>query len=163
MYCENCGNKIDQSSKFCPSCGADLARPVAMENIQESNDVAITTSEEKTGVFNSIVSVVFFIAAFAIGRFLGLVVFLFIGAWALGEWFPKWYMKRDKVNTTLVKWIVWSNVLTWLLPPLGILTGFAALKFGDFFPAENKKYRIIAIIGLIASVLNALSGILINL
>lgn len=140
-----------------------MAKAATMKNPQESVEVETATPEKKTSVFNSIISVVFFIAAFAIGRFLGLVVFLFIGAWALGEWFPKWYMKSEKVNTTLVKWIVWSNLLTWLLPPLGVLTGFAALKFGDYFPAENKKYKTIAVIALVASVLNAISGILINL
>ena len=163
MYCENCGNKTSKDSKFCPSCGADLAKPIAMKNTQETNEVATAMPDKKTGVFNSIISVLFFIAAFAIGRFLGLVAFLFIGAWALGEWFPKWYMKREKVNMTLVKWIVWSNILTWLLPPLGVLTGFAALKFGDYFPSENKKYKTIAVIALIASVLNATSGVLMRL
>lgn len=163
MYCENCGNKIDKNSKFCPSCGADLAKSVTMKNTPENPEIGATTPDKKTSVFNSIISVVFFIAAFAIGRFLGLVVFLFIGAWALGEWFPKWYMKREKVNMTLIKWIIWSNILTWLLPPLGVLTGFAALKFGDYFPAENKKYKTIAVIALIASVLNAISGVLMRL
>jgi hypothetical protein len=163
MYCQNCGNKIKDENKFCSSCGADLSKSVAMKNTQESTETLTTAPDKTTSVFNTIVSVVFFIAAFAIGRFLGLVVFLFIGAWALGEWFPKWYMKREKVNMTLVKWIVWSNTLTWLLPPLGVLTGFAALKFGDYFPSENKKYKTIAVIALIASVLNAISGILMRL
>lgn len=163
MFCKNCGNKIATDSKFCPSCGADLAKPLEIKNTQENTEIEVAPIDKKKSVFNSIISVVFFIAAFAIGRFLGLVVFLFIGAWALGEWFPKWYMKREKVNMTLVKWIVWSNVLTWLLPPLGVLTGFAALKFGDYFPAENKKYKTIAVIALVASILNAISGVLMRL
>ena len=129
MYCQNCGNKTKDESKFCSSCGTDLTKSAVMKNTEESTEIVTTIPEKTTSVFGSIVSVVFFIAAFAIGRFLGLVVFLFIGAWALGEWFPKWYLKRDKISITLVKWIVWSNVLTWLLPPLGIATGFAALEF----------------------------------
>jgi len=163
MFCKNCGNKIATDSKFCPSCGADLAKPLEIKNTQENTEIEVASIDKKKSVFNSIISVVFFIAAFAIGRFLGLVVFLFIGAWALGEWFPEWYMKRKKVSMTLVKWIVWSNVLTWLLPPLGVLTGFAALKFGDYFPAENKKYKTIAVIALVASILNAISGVLMRL
>lgn len=161
MYCENCGNKTNPGSKFCSSCGADLIKPT--ENTQENIKVATIKPEQKTNIFGSIISIIFFIVAFVIGRFLGLVTFLFIGAWALGEWFPKWYMKREKVNMSLIKWIVWSNVLTWLLPPLGILTGFAALKFADYFPSENKKYKVIAIIALVASILNAISGVLMNL
>jgi RNA polymerase subunit RPABC4/transcription elongation factor Spt4 len=164
MYCQNCGNKIKEDAKFCSSCGTDLTKSVVMENTQEESAEIVATIPDKTAsVFNSIISVVFFIAAFAIGRFLGLVVFLFIGAWSLGEWFPKWYMKREKVNITLVKWIVWSNTLTWLLPPLGIATGFAALGLGNYFPGERKKYKTVAIIGIVASLLNALSGILMNI
>ena len=140
-----------------------MEKTEVMKNTQENTEV-VSTVKDKTSIFNSIISVISFIAAFIIGRFLGLVVvFLFIGAWALGEWFPKWYMKRRKVNTILVKWIVWSNILTWLLPPLGVLTSFATLKFGDYFPSENKKYKTIATIALTASILNAISGILINL
>ena len=163
MFCQNCGNKIKEDAKFCPSCGAGLAKSAVIKDSKEKIETTTATPDKKTSVFNSIISVVFFIAAFVIGRFLGLVTFLFIGAWALGEWFPKWYMKHEKVNLSLVKWIVWSNVLTWLLPPLGVLTGFAALKFADYFPSENKKYKIIAVIALVASILNAISGVLMNL
>lgn len=163
MFCQNCGNKIKEDAKFCPFCGADLAKSAVTKDYKEKIETTPVTPDKKTSVFNSIISVVFFIAAFVIGRFLGLVTFLFIGAWALGEWFPKWYMKREKVNLSLVKWIVWSNVLTWLLPPLGVLTGFSALKFADYFPSENKKYKIIAVIALVASILNAISGVLMNL
>lgn len=163
MYCQNCGNKIKEDAKFCSSCGTDLTKSAEIENTQESIETTPTLPDKATSIFNTIISVVFFIAAFAIGRFLGIVVLLFIGAWSLGEWFPKWYMKREKANMTLVKWVVWSNTLTWLLPPLGIATGFAALGFGDYFPGDRKKYRTIAIIGIVASLLNALSGILMNI
>ena len=163
MFCQNCGNKIKEDEKFCSSCGADLVKSAVIKDLEEKIETTTATPDKKTRVFNTIISVVFFIAAFAIGRFLGLVTFLFIGAWALGEWFPKWYMKREKVNLSLVKWIVWSNILTWLLPPLGVMTGFAALGFANHFPNDNKKYKIIAIIALIASFLNALSGVLMNL
>ncbi len=163
MLCENCGNKIDRSSKFCPSCGVDLAQSATMKSPKKNIRAVIAAPDEKSGTFNSIILIGFFIAAFAIGRLLGLVVFFFIGAWALGDWFPKWYMKREKVNMTLVKWMVWSNLFTWLLPPLGVFTGFAALKLGDYFPSESKKYKAIAVIALIASMLNVISGILMRL
>jgi hypothetical protein len=163
MFCENCGNKITIDSKFCPSCGVGLRKPLVMENAGENIETVVVKENKKSSAFNSIISIIFFIGAFVIGKFLGLVTFLFIGAWAFGEWFPKWYMKREKTNITLVKWIVWSNILTWLLPPLGVMTGFAALGFSNYFPADSKKYKTIAIIALIASFLNALSGVLMNI
>ncbi len=163
MYCQNCGNKTKEDSMFCSSCGTDLKKPVLIKDTQENAEITTNVSDKTTNVFNSIISVVFFIFAFVIGRFIGLVVILFVGAWSLGEWFPKWYMKREKVNVTLVKLIVWSNILTWLLPPLGIATGFTALGLSNYFPGERKKYKIVAIIGIVASLLNAISGVLINL
>jgi hypothetical protein len=165
MFCENCGNKITKDSKFCPSCGIDLQKPIIIKDSKENIETTVVKEDKKTSIFNSIISIIsilFFIGAFVFGRFLGLTAFLFIGAWALGEWFPKWYMKRKKINITLVKWIVWSNILTWLLPPLGVMTGFAALEFANYFPVDSKKYKTIAIITLIVSFLNALGGILIK-
>jgi len=162
MYCKNCGNETDKDLKFCSSCGADLAKLIVIENTQETDKLAVVMPDKKMGIFNSIIAALFLTAVVSIPGFLdfdGLVAFLFIGIWILGEWFPEWYMRRGKANTTLVKWIVWSNILTWLLPPLGILTGFAALNFGDYFPSENKKYKTIAVIALVASLLNVVYAI----
>lgn len=163
MYCQNCGNKIKEDAKFCSSCGTEVkiiseASEVVYDNVvEEKQPSTAKTLLDQVVTFGSI------IIGFIIGKYLGLVVFLFLGALLLGQWFPKWYLKRDKINISLVKWIVWSNVLTWLLPPLGIATGFAALEFGKHFPGERKKYKTVAIIGIVASLLNALSGILINI
>jgi hypothetical protein len=168
-FCENCGNKINTSSKFCSSYRADLTKPTAAKSPQENNEIATTKPDQKTSVFVPIIISLFFVVVYItfLDILLGLAIFLFIGVWvgpwALGRWFPKWYMKREKVNVGLVKWIVWSNVLTWSLPPLGVLTGFAALKFADYFPSKSKKYKIIAVIALIASVINAIVGVLMRL
>lgn len=163
MYCQNCGNKIKEDAKFCSSCGTEVkiiskASEVVHDNVIEERQPSTTKT-----VLDQVVTFGSIITGFIIGKYLGLVVFLFLGALLLGQWFPKWYLKRDKVNISLVKWIVWSNVLTWLLPPLGIATGFAALEFGNHFPGDRKKYKTVAIIGIVASLLNALSDILINI
>lgn len=162
MFCQNCGEKIKDNAKFCSFCGAE-AKPVSEK--QEKNSV--TVEEKKPSGTKSVLDqVVLFgsiVVGFIIGKYLGLVLFLFIFAWIIGQWFPKWYLKRERINITLVKWIVWSNVLTWLLPPFGVMTGFAALEFGNHFPGDRKKYKTIAIIGIVASLLNAFSGVLMNI
>jgi hypothetical protein len=162
MFCQNCGEKIKDNAKFCSSCGTE-AKPVSEK--QEENSVIV---EEKKpsgakSVLDQVVTFGSIIIGFVIGKYLGLVVFLFLGALYVGQWFPKWYLKRERANITLVKWIVWSNVLTWLLPPLGVMTGFAALEFGNHFPGDRKKYKTIAIIGIVASLINALWGVLNNI
>lgn len=164
MFCQNCGNKIKEEAKFCPSCGAEV-KAVAenQKEISVTEDIVEKKSSGAKSVLDQIVTVGSIIIGFVIGKYLGLVVFLFLGAIYVGQWFPKWYLKRERVNITLVKWIVWSNVLTWLLPPLGVMTGFAALEFGNHFPGDRKKYKTIAIIGIVASLINALWGVLNNI
>ena len=44
----------------------------------------------------------------------------------LGYVFPSWYMKRSKINYTLIRWIVWLNVLTWISPLFGLFTSVSA-------------------------------------
>ena len=162
MFCQNCGNKIKEDSKFCSSCGTEV------KSVSEKHEEGSAMVEEKKpsttkSVLDQVVSFGSIVVGFIIGKYLGLVLFLFIFAWLIGQWFPKWYLKRERINITLVKWIVWSNVLTWLLPPLGVMTGFAALEFGNHFPGDRKKYKTIAIIGIVASLLNAHSGVLMNI
>lgn len=162
MYCQNCGEKIKDNAKFCSSCGTE-AKPVSEKQEESSVMVEETKPSGAKSVLDQVVTFGSIIIGFVIGKYLGLVVFLFLGALYVGQWFPKWYLKRERANITLVKWIVWSNVLTWLLPPLGIMTGFAALEFGNHFPGERKKYKTIAIIGIVASLINALWGVLNNI
>lgn len=162
MFCGTCGNKINQDSKFCSSCGSDLSELVSIKDDRGKQEAKTTVKSEKN-ILLAIIEVIFFILAFLAGKYLGLLIFLFIGAAYLGLWFPGWYIKRKKINISFVKWIVWSNTLTWFLPPLGLITSLAAFKFGDYFPRENKRYKIIAILALVASILNALVGVLIKL
>lgn len=155
MICENCSNEIKEGTKFCSSCGTEAKK---VTEGQKEPPIGGAKS-----ILDQAVKIVGLIIGFIIGKYLGLVLFIFIFAFFIGQWFPKWYLKREHINITLVKWIVWSNVLTWLLPPLGVMTGFAALEFGNHFPGDRKKYKTIAIIGISASLLNALSGLLMNI
>jgi len=162
MFCQNCGEKIKDNAKFCSSCGTE-AKPVSEKREENSVIVEEKKPSGAKSVLDQVVTFGSIIIGFVIGKYLGLVVFLFLGALYVGQWFPKWYLKRERANITLVKWIVWSNVLTWLLPPLGVMTGFAALEFGNHFPGDRKKYKTIAIVGIVASLINALLGVLNNI
>lgn len=43
MYCSNCGSRVDDTSKFCPSCGAML-NPQASDQTQATSDVPQATT-----------------------------------------------------------------------------------------------------------------------
>ncbi len=149
MFCQKCGKEIKEGVKFCSSCGSKVEE---ISEVKKKN-IPVKTEEKKTNnskvVIDQIITFVSIIMGFIIGKYLGLVIFVFIFAWAIGQWFPKWYLKRKHVN--------------WLLPPLGVMTGFATLGFANDFSKDSKKYRTLSIISLVASFLNALSGILMNI
>ena len=154
MTCSHCSKDIPTESQFCKYCGhaVKVNASAGMKEVKTASSPLDVT-----------VKVVGAIIGFALGKFLGLVIFLFIGAFVIGQWFPTWYLKRERINVNVVKWSVWSNVATWFLPPLGILTGFAALEFSNHFPGERKKYKTLAIFGIVASLINATIGVLIRL
>ena len=83
---------------------------------------------------------------------------MFLFAFLIGAWFPGWYLKRQKVSQTLISWIAWSNVLTWLLPPLGIITAVATLGFSDVKGVSRKTYMTLAIVAIVLAIINAIWG-----
>lgn len=105
------------------------------------------------------------IAGFLIGYYVGfIVVLLFFGSFLIGSWFAKWYAKKEKINLSLINFIIWSNLITWLIPFLGILTGTIAIKFSDELKSKfnTKKYKILGVIGIVISLANFILSIYIQ-
>ena len=161
MNCQNCKSPIVEDVKFCGKCGHNTQ--AANQNSREGATAKGKKVNSNGYIFDQVVRVLSLLIAFAVGKYLGLVFFLFLAAYLIGQWFPKWYLKREKINIKLVRFIVWSNLVSWLLPPLGIMTGFAALEFANHFPGDQKKYKTLAVIGIGASLLNATIGVLLNI
>lgn len=93
----------------------------------------------------TILGVVAFLLAFALFKYLGLVGLLFVGAYYLGDWLGKWYMKRNNPNTKLTSFMSWLNLLTWFLPPLGIFNASLAYGFSKSEKiGKSNKYRNLA-------------------
>jgi F0F1-type ATP synthase assembly protein I len=132
------------------------------ESVLKKSDVPNAQQKEKP-VLDLILKLVGLIAGFVLWKFLGLAPFILILTFIIGDWFSKWYCKRQKISQTLIKWIVWLNVLTWFLPPLGIFTGSAALQFSNHVEQEKKKYKILAAIGIGLSLINAIFGVIIRM
>jgi len=188
MFCKKCGIEASEGSNFCTNCGQKILSEIPTKLQEFRRDFDDEFPDEKVifkrdddsiievqpkiqsdhnfkpgGVVSKIINVIIFIFAFIIGRFLGIIVFIFIFAYLIGIWFPKWYIKRSNYSIVLIKWIAWTNILSWLLPPIGIFTGFATLGFSDLIEKENKKYKVLAILGIGLSIMNAIFGIIINI
>ena len=109
----------------------------------------------------------------AIGWFLGYLIvkilgpiffFIFLIAVLIGLYFPGWYLKKTNVNKQLIKGIAWSNVITWFLPPLGLMVSIATFGFSYSEKVEDRqKYKKLAIVGFVLSILNSILGAVLTL
>lgn len=169
MFCATCGKQLVLDSRFCASCGAEVQQGLkddvitSDKNIEDATEPINSEKTKSVSLASQLVSVGGFIVAFIIGKYLGIITFVFLGALLIGQWFPVWYCKKQTVNPSMIKWIAWSNVLAWLLPPLGVLMGTATLGFSGLIQRDTKKYKNLAIVGLALSVINAAVGYFINM
>ena len=109
----------------------------------------------------NIAGIISFVVAYALFRYVGLVGLLFLGAFLIGVWFPGWYFKKTSSNKAVIKWLSWSNLLTWFLPPLGILISVATYKSMPYSDSQSQnRVRNLAIIGFVLSIGNAAVGVI---
>lgn len=83
----------------------------------------------------------------------------------LGTWYAKWYAGRSHPEMVWVRLVCWSNLLTWLLPPIGTLTAGATFRFNreprsTGSTGRQVKYDVLATIGLVLAIGNAFTAAL---
>ena len=85
MFCQKCGNQIDDNSKFCEKCGASLVNSdnLNVETKVEDNDIILTVKPKFKFLYNSLgfiitVSIVSFFFMFPI-MFVDDVIWTMIG------------------------------------------------------------------------------------
>ncbi len=122
------------------------------------------TIDLKNWVAQKIIGVSSAMVGFLIGKYFGIafmaLAFLFFMAIYIGIKFPVWYMEKEKNNHGLISCIAWSNVLSWLLPPLGLLTGISSICFSGYM--AKGKYRTLGFLGATLALLNAIVGIMLR-
>ncbi len=116
------------------------------------------TSKKKEPMLNQAIKIGAAVLGLVLAKFMGIGIIILVIFAAVGMWFSKWYIKRGKMNTTLVNIILWAKVITWLLPPLGLLTGFATLGFSEHFVSQKKKFMILSIIAIVLALANGFFG-----
>jgi len=171
MYCSNCGKHAQARAKFCAHCGQSIARSDIQQfttaettNRDHHETAKIPVPENRVkAVVTRVISVAAILVGLALGRSLGAaywVVALIVGVpyWA-GDRIAAWYVKRDNISSKFIEVISWSNVITWLLPPLGMLTGAMTVKFNQYNTNERGKYALLGWGCVVASIVNALIGV----
>lgn len=109
---------------------------------------------------NKVIGILAFIVAFVLFRFLGLVGLFFLAAYFIGIWISNWIIKKGNVDGKLAKWLAWSNVVTWFIPLVGILTVAASYNFSNTKTVNKQTYRNLALLGLLLTLINAIWGTL---
>ena len=59
MYCQNCGSKISDDSKFCTSCGASIAKINSITTDKNRNTKCLGSAFIISGLINAFFSAVF--------------------------------------------------------------------------------------------------------
>lgn len=85
----------------------------------------------------------------------GIIIVIIGGMYYLGDWIAQWYLKRRVINEGVINFLSWTNLIVWVLPPLGIFT--ASLVYGLCRRSEvtsSRRCKILAIIGAVLSIVN---------
>jgi len=164
MYCTHCGHKQEVVAKYCSSCGKAISKDNLLTTHTGSDSIknskASIGARRDTGM---IIVGCTLIISFLFGRFLGLVgiIILFVPG-ALGWWLATLYSKKNEGANSFINFICWANLLTWIIPPVGAFTVGFSLSLSGIYGKTSKKYIILGLIGMAASIINAIIGVMIQ-
>lgn len=79
----------------------------------------------------------------------------------IGYLFAHYYViEKNRENESWVKFIHWTNVVTWLLPIIGIATSVFSLTVAEGISQNKTKLFVLGYVGLTLTILNAIAGVL---
>lgn len=167
MKCEKCNKEVSEKDQYCRSCGSKIINKKQI-NIQKPNQPQTESQKSKDKTIGSfgwrgiVALVIFFVA-----RYLGSnelfgndvdawitsiswVIISLIIALEIGKAFSQWFFKRHSVKSPIIRVVTWSNLIVWLFPVLGAISGGLTVSFAKY--SERKTlYLILGILGLVAS------------
>lgn len=77
--------------------------------------------------------------------------FVFLTPATLGMIFASLYLKKNPSPNRFTRFIVWSNLYFWLIPPVGGFVAATSLCCHLIYHGKSKKYLILGLIGLAIS------------
>ncbi len=160
--CKKCSDNLD-SNNVCKSCSEKNTHNLDTKDKDEVVKIIIPRDDKMNKYILISILLVLVIVLWFANIYIAMPAFMFFLSGSIGYLFSKWYIRREVVNFSVINFVVWSNVITWILPIVGTLTGISALKFASYIPEKKKKYTKIAIISLLASFLNAFLGVVLAL
>lgn len=158
MFCTQCGKAVKDNDKFCTFCG----RKMAVVPIQPNPAALAPTRTERpkkqqSSLFGSVLAIGATLIGIALGRFMGLSVFLLIIPGVIGAYLGQWATKTERTTNSWVSIIVWANLAAWVLPFLGCFTSLFSLSLSS--TKYHKRNVWCGTIGIILSAINAALGV----
>lgn len=168
-FCTNCGKELSKNASYCANCGKSVGSDsIAKSSIIELVKPKISSPDNKEPVpeRSTARKVLGFIAALfvyglaraagtALGGSFGLLILLALVLGWLASKLANRYIKKGKIKRNVLKLWAWSNLITWLIPVVGIFTAVFTLKIFMNMRHKEKLFQVLAIIGLCALVINA--------
>jgi len=178
-YCSKCGAEVAEDQNFCTVCGNNLRnnnKSVDSKSIEGVDGSQLgykleLAKESKTIVkakpastLGKVAGVIGALIALAVGRYLGLALLVFFIItylpYFLGKKLSMRFIKKGFISKRAYGFLAWSNILTWLLPPLGIFTATATLiLIKNSKRTPPKSYKVLAIFCIIALIINGIFGV----
>ena len=132
--------------------------PMKIETGDTSTDLkkgSVSSGSRFLGIVYTICVLVFLHMLSTKNGYFPIIFVVLISASAFaGNWFAKWYLKKENASLSLMKKIAWLNIVSWIIPAIGIFTGVVIMEVATHFPEEKRKMTILASIGLTLSLLN---------
>ncbi len=158
----------------------DIVRPAPAQSkaelgmpAQESEPKTVaepTKQVKKRGTLRKISGIIVTLFAFGLGQSLArqlggsfiVIIAIIAGPFFLAKWLAALYVKKSKLNMRFIEIIAWSNVATWLVPPIGTLTAGATLEVNRHNESDTKKYKFLGYLSLGLAILNGIIGAIIR-
>lgn len=156
MFCKNCGQKLTENDKFCPSCGTNLSsEPTVQVNTADTYDVDNNSAPAKIETVNYNGCITAFVLAL-IGSFvaeIGLVIMFSVSASVVYSYGAMAPVIDDSL--VVVSYVFGFIALGLLIPAL--ILGIKSITFAKRAKAEGKKSVKTLVFGIISTVISSLS------
>lgn len=120
----------------------------------------VTIPKNRHELWKQTMPIIYYILIISSARFFGFTLVILIIPFLIGGYLAKFWLKRWEINPSIIKYVAYSNLLSWIIPIIGLFTAGFILGFEKTTIQLPKKYRILAIIGLILAFGNSALTIL---
>lgn len=180
-YCHKCGYRsstLNIASVDKPLTDEEVEAQIRLERLpgtaRNLKNVRVMQNTKNNGtqspwwqlqrILGVIIVVAIYVISYAFGRIFWVPTLIWGFAYFSARYLTKWLLSKNFFSPKIKRFIGWSNILTWLIPPLGIFTAAMTLTLiEDTPPQQIKKFKILSWACFCLSAVNGLFGVWLRL